>query len=182
MSIGPPNSVRLRMIRTDLENIPEFGLPDGFALRWHEDGDAAHWLRIHARADLHNVITPDLFVRQFGTDSNLLAQRQCFLLAPGGEVIGTATAWFNDNFEGRRIGRVHWVAILPEYQGSGLSKPLMMTVCKRLRELGHSEAYLVTVSQCNAAIQLYLHFGFVPLITEDTERVAWREILGKTPG
>jgi len=169
--------VPLRMFRENLENIPEFALSHGFELRWYQPGDELRWLEIHKQADLYNVITPELFVGQFGKDPELLAQRQCFLTAPGGKVIGTATAWFNDNFEGGRIGRVHWVALLPEYQGRGLSKPLMTAVCKRLRELAHTRAYLSTIIQRKAAIQLYLRFGFVPFVTNDAQRVVWREIL-----
>src|SRR5205823_14626142 len=113
-----------------------------------------------------------------GTDSALLAQRQCYLIDQAGKVIGTATAWFNDDFDGRRTGRVHWVAIVPEYQRRGLSKPLMTAVCHRLRELGHDRAYLVTAPALRPAINLYRRFGFVPLIPNEAQRESWRKILG----
>ena len=148
------------MVRDHLERIPQFAFPTGFDLRWYQSGDEAHWLRIHLDADRLNLITPELFKQQFGTASDLLQQRQCYLLF-GKEPIGTATAWFNDAFRGKPYGRVHWVAILPKFQGRGLSKPLMTTICERLRELGHERAYLTTSAERVAAIHLYQRFGFV---------------------
>src|SRR5260221_2101466 len=145
-------STRLVMIRRDLENIPEFPAPAGFVLRWYQPGDEASWLAIHKLADHYNQITPELFVHQFGTDPPLLAKRQCFLLDSSGHAIGTASAWFDDNFDGDRIGRVHWVALVPQYQGRKLSKPLMTAVCRRLRELRHNRAYLMTLAVRETAI------------------------------
>ena len=168
--------MRLLMIRPNLKDIPEFALPAGFSLRWHEPGDEQAWFQIHLAADRENEITPGLFTRAFGLDSALLAQRQCYLLDLAGAVIGTATAWFDDNFQGMPFGRVHYVALLPPYQGRGLSKPLMTAVCRRLRELGHDRAYLTTSSSRLPAIRLYRHFGFEPLIRSEAEARMWEEL------
>ena len=158
MSSSTEESTRLFMIRRDLENIPEFPVPAGFALRWYQPGDEASWLAIHQLADQYNQITPELFAQQFDTDPILLAERQCFLLDASGYAIGTASAWFDNNFDGGRIGRVHWIALLPQYQGRKLSKPLMTAICRRLRELGHGRAYLTTLAARRPGIQLYLRF------------------------
>src|SRR2546423_6262709 len=119
----------VRMVRENLADIPAFAIPAGFSLRRYQPGDEEKWLQIHLRADRLQPITSELYGREFGSDATLLDQRQYFLFAPDGEVIGTATAWFKDTFEGRRVGRVHWVAIVPEYQGCGLARPLMSTIC-----------------------------------------------------
>src|SRR5262245_40812796 len=95
----------LKMSRANLERVPEFALPDGFALRGYQSADELHWLRIQAAADRYNKISPALIDRQFGSDKNLLAARQCYLLAPAGNAIGTVTAWLDDGFQGRRWGR-----------------------------------------------------------------------------
>ena len=184
------------MARANLDNLPEFALPAGFTRRWYQPGDEAHWRRIHLAADHYNKITPDLFQKQFCTESDHglqsasrhespggmnsalhdLRERQCYLVEPRGEVIGTATAWFNDAFEATRWGRVHWLAIMPEHQGRGLAKPLMTTICRRLRELGHDRAYLSTSSVRIPAINLYLRFGFAPMIRDAEEETVWREL------
>ena len=116
---------------------------------------------------------------QCGVNSALrdLRQRQGYLLAPTGEVVGTGTAWFNHNFEGARWGRVHWLAIMPEFQGRGLAKPLMTSICRRLRELGHQHVYLSTSTARHAAIGLYLRFGFEPLIQSPEDEAVWREVM-----
>jgi GNAT superfamily N-acetyltransferase len=172
----PEMPISLKMVRWNLEDIPGFALPEGFSLRWYRRDDEQAWLRIHRAADRFNPITPALFTQQFGDDPVLLGQRQCYLLADDGELIGTGTAWFNDNFQGQAFGRVHWVALLPRYQGLGLSKPLMTTLCRRLRELGHERVYLSTSSARLAAINLYRRFGFVPLIENDSQAGTWRQL------
>jgi len=186
----------VKMTRANLDHLPEFALPAGFLLRWYQAGDEAHWLRIHLAADHFNEITPDLFQRQFAVhpargrqpaSSNEarnglksapreLRERQAYLLASSGEVIGTGTAWFNDHFEGARWGRVHWMAILPELQGRGLGKSLLSAICRRLRELGHERAYLTTSTARVPAIKLYLQFGFEPLIRQAEDERVWRKL------
>jgi GNAT superfamily N-acetyltransferase len=164
------------MTRANLDNVPEFALPAGFTLRWFQPGDETNWLRIHLAADRYNEITPELFQRQFGTDANLLRERQCFLLDARANAVGTGTAWFNDNFQGAKFGRVHWMAILPDYQGRELAKPLMTVICRHLRALGHDRVYLTTSTARLPAIRLYLRFGFVPLVRNEEEAAAWREL------
>jgi ribosomal protein S18 acetylase RimI-like enzyme len=73
-------------------------------------------------------------------------------------------------------GRVHWVAILPAFQGRGLAKPLLTAVCLRLRELGHTSAYLSTSAARIPALNLYRQFGFAPVIRDEMERAVWQEI------
>ena len=167
----------LKMLREDLENIPDFDIPAGYTIRSYRSGDEAHWLCVHLLADHEHQFKPDTFKQQFSSDARVLAQRQFYLLDPAQSVIGTATAWFNEDFDGERIGRVHWVAIVPECQGRGLSRPLMTAICRRLLELGHNKAYLTTSAARAAAIHLYLRFGFAPLIRTEIERAAWAQVL-----
>ena len=170
-------NVPLKMLRENLDTIPDFPLPPGFALRWYQPSDEENWFRIQSLADHHNKITPDFFQSQFGTHERLLAERQCYLLDPDGAPIGTGSAWFNDNFEGAKFGRIHWVAIIPDFQGRGLAKPLMTALCVRLHDLGHDRAYLSTSSARLPAIQLYRSFGFVPLVRSETEAVSWNQVI-----
>jgi GNAT superfamily N-acetyltransferase len=62
---------------------------------------------------------------------------------------------------------------VPSYQGRGLSKPLLSIVCERMRDLGHDKAMLSTSTARPVAVNLYLHFGFRPLIRHDTDRANW---------
>ncbi len=166
----------LTMVRDNLEGIPRHGLPVGYSMRRYQPGDKRLWEEIHRLADPYSAIAPHLFGQEFGPDESVLAERQFYLLDARQRAIGTATAWYDDDFEGVGYGRVHWVAIVPEYQGQGLAKPLMAAICCRLRELGHERAYLRTSSARIPAIHLYLRFGFIPLIDGPDGLGLWRQL------
>jgi GNAT superfamily N-acetyltransferase len=165
----------LSMIRDHLEDIPQFSIPPGFSARWFRDGDEGIWRDIQSAAEKYFEIRPDLFAEEFGPDVSVLSERMCFLYDNQQRPIGTTTAWFDNDYNGLPHGRVHWVAIIPEMQGKGLSKPLMTIVCNRLRELGHERAYLTTSTVRFNAIRLYSKFGFVPEIKDDQDRAIWIE-------
>jgi len=169
-------NIPITMIRADLENIPYYALPAGYAIRWYKPGDAETWVRIQQEADKYNEITLPLFECQFGSSLPVLRDRLCFLCDADGTAIGTAAAWFDDNYNNQRYGRVHWVAIVSQMQGRGLSKPMMTTVLNRLRDLGHSRAYLTTATMRIPAIRLYLKFGFLPEIKNERDAGAWQQV------
>jgi GNAT superfamily N-acetyltransferase len=156
-----PDEQPLTMIRPDLEYLPEFTLPAPYAFRWYLPGDEAAWIDIQAPSYEPGAITPKLFREQYRGDEAALAERQMFLLNGDGSPIGCATAWTYDGFGDPSYGRIHWVALLPAYQGRGLSKPLLSLACRRLRELSHARAYLTTAWSRPIAIALYRKFGFL---------------------
>lgn len=169
--------LEISMIRNTLDDLPDYSLPPGFTLRPYQPGDENAWVAIHLVADQFNIVTPELFVDQFGNDATLLRQRQFYLLDPQGQAIGTSSAWFNDDYHGTAWGRVHWVAITPSMQGRGLAKPLLAATCQRLRDLGHARAYLTTSGGRLPAIGLYLKFGFVPEILTPEDASIWADVL-----
>lgn len=171
--------VPICMVLPTLENLPGFAPPRNWSVRWYQPGDEAVWFRIQLAAERQHEITLKLFRQQFGQEQRLLGERQCYLLDPRGQPAGTATAWFDDNFEGGRWGRVHWVAILPRHQGQGLGSLLMTAVCHRLRALGHTRAFLRTSANRIPAIKLYLRFGFEPHPRSAEEERLWRGILAQ---
>lgn len=170
------NNRPVSMIRHDLAGIPEFPLPPGHEIRGYSPGDERLWVSIQSAADRFNTITMPLYCRQFGNDPAALAERQFFLFDPEGRAIGTATAWFDDKRGAQGFGRVHWVALHPQSQGRGLSKPLLGKVCATLRKLGHRRACLTTSTARLAAIGLYLRFGFLPEIEGPDDAAIWRQV------
>jgi GNAT superfamily N-acetyltransferase len=161
------------MIRNYTENFPVFPLPPAFSLRWFKKGDEETWYRIQTETEKRIPIDRALFIKEFGSDMPALGERMCFLLDKDGREIGTASAWFDRHYRGEEFGRIHWVAIVPSMQGVGLSKPLMSAVCRRLQELGHKKAYLVTDTARIPAIHVYLQFGFEPVIENEHDWKAW---------
>jgi len=150
----------LFMVRETLDDLPSFPLPHGFGIRWHRPGEEQVWVDLQAPFYEPGAIRLDVFHKWFGTDTDAQCERIAFLVDAVGEPIGTAAAWTYDGFRGPEYGRIHWVAVAGEYQGRGLSKPLMSAVCQRLVELGHTKAYLTTSRERAVAVALYRRFGF----------------------
>lgn len=167
------------MVCRSLSDIPVCPLAPPFSLRAYRPGDEAAWVQIERLADRHNDIDEAVFAREFGGDESQLRQRQLFMCAEDGSEIGTATAWKNEHYAGEPYGRVHWVAIVPHFQGRGLARPLLSACLDRMKELGCRGAYLTTEPPRIAAIGLYLKFGFVPGVRCEAEREAWRILAGQ---
>jgi GNAT superfamily N-acetyltransferase len=169
-------NVYIHMEREHLRDIPLFPLPEGYSAHWYVAGDERAWTDIHLRAEPFAEITSDVHPREFGHDVSLLASRQCFLLDARQSPIATATAWFDDDYYGCRYGRVHWVAVVPEHQSLGLSKPLLRIVLQRMVALGHDRAYLRTSTARLPAVNLYAQFGFRPALRTAEALSIWREL------
>jgi GNAT superfamily N-acetyltransferase len=167
--------INIRMSRENLDNISDYTLPAGYSIRWYQPGYEKYWQAVQSLADEYNRVTPDLFEEQFGADKQLLSERQCFLCDSEENFIGTASAWL-DNQGGKSTGRIHWVAIIPQEQGNGLAKPLLTTICRRLKELGHTKTYLTTQTVRIPALNLYAKFGFAPVIETDRDREIWEKL------
>jgi ribosomal protein S18 acetylase RimI-like enzyme len=175
MNIVEQNEV-IYMIHPDLSTAPQFNLNSNFSIRSYQIGDETHWISIHEAADLLNTVDMKRFRKTFGHDSGELSKRQLYLLDRHANPIGTASAWFDHDFQNETIGLVHWVAIHPDFQGQGLAKPLLSSVCKRLVELGHDQAYLKTSTARVTAINLYWDFGFRPVIKSKKDALIWSQI------
>lgn len=148
----------LVMERTTLEDLPPLLPSTFFVIREYTPGDEAAWTRIQTAADRYNTITPTLFFREFGRDASEHARRVLFA-SHNEQPIGTSTAWWGA-WQNDEWGRVHWVAVLPEWQRKGVGRALLIAACHRLRELGHSKAFLTTAPVRTEALRLYRSIGF----------------------
>lgn len=168
------------MVRDDLDDLPSHPLPAGYSTRKFRKGEGRLWAQVEAAAGEFGSADAALerFIREFGDKLDDMEDR-CFFLVDDEtrRVIGTATAWYDPDFEGEDYGRVHWVSIVPEFQGRRLAKPLMCVVMERLRQ-SHTKAYLTTHTKCEKAIRTYLDFGFRPFCRHETCEEAWRYLAG----
>ena len=95
----------------------------------------------------------------------------------GDRAVATATGW-HGSLEGYEVrGRLHFVAVHPEYQGRGLARVVVSGALARLRAAGFTSAYLTSQTTSARAIALYRRLGFAPCVRaacrhEDTR--GWR--------
>lgn len=171
--------MRLKMVRETLADLPAPPPPPRtLAIRPYVPGDEVAWEALIAAAYPELGPEPGRFARVFGADSAALTARLGFLVAAdGGQVLGTAAAWLGGRDGRPDQGRIHWVAIRPDVQGGGLSRPLVAWALHRLAALGHADAYLMTEDYRLAAIGLYRSLGFGPAPRDEAEARAWAEIL-----
>lgn len=70
----------VRMIRENMENIPEFPIPEGFVIRNYRRNEGHIWTRIQKAAEPYIDIDDGLFDRQF--KRNLSAMEDLFWSIP----------------------------------------------------------------------------------------------------
>lgn len=168
------------LLERDLENIPMYTLPDGYHFEFYHDGDRDAWIEIEQSAKELSSYEKGITVwsRYYQMHEAELYNRMVFLVTDSGEKVGTATAYYdvlgNDK---SGDGWLHWVALKREYQGLGLSKPLICFVLTQLKQLGYARAKIPTQTTTWLACKIYLDFGFVPT-KENAEqsRDGWRII------
>ena len=165
--------IEFAMVRPHLRDIPAATLPAGYNIRLFRHGDEEAWRRIEIAVG--EFSSDDRahaqFEREFGAHLDEMTTRCFFLETAEGETVGTTTAWMGE-FQGDVIGRIHWVAIVPEHQGRGLSKPLLSTALDRLAQ-EHDRAYLTTQTTSYRAAGLYASYGFEPVIETEAHLRAW---------
>ncbi len=162
------------MVREDLTDLRAYPLPEGYRLRYFRDGEDHLWGEIEIAVASFDSMDKAMayFESEFGPGRDRMEARCHYLEDPNGQAIGTSTAWYNDAFNGRDYGRIHWIAIRPEYQGRGLAKPLLAASLGRIADF-HDRAYLTTQTTSARAINLYLDFGFVPFETSSRCVAGW---------
>ncbi|MFC1558026.1 GNAT family N-acetyltransferase [candidate division KSB1 bacterium] len=167
--------IHVTMIMDTLDNLPEYPVSSGYSFRNYKKGDEEAWAEIETSAGEFKNVSSALkrFQSEFGPYLSEMKNRCLFLYTDEGEKIGTATAWYNSEFKDGAYGRLHWVGIRPEYQGRGLGRPLIGAAMKRIAEL-HQKSYLTSQTTSAAGIKIYLDFGFIPYVSTDDCRRAWR--------
>ena len=172
--MGVVEYISVKMVREYNDKIPQRNLPAGYAIRPFAAGDKNIWASIETQAGEFKSRTAALtrFSTDYSLATDLLAQRMIFLTTESGKTVGTATAWYDPSFRDGEYGRLHWVAIVTEYEGLGLGKPLVGEAIKILGKL-HSKMFLTTQTTSYKAISIYLDFGFEPLVDGPEHRRAW---------
>lgn len=176
-------------LERDLNNPPCFMLPAGYRFVFFGPGDRDAWIEIEISAkelsDHEQGV--EVWNRYYGGNENTLSERMVFVENEEGEKVATATAYYDvmhsdkckpsnkcthldkceNSHGGVRAeeaddGWLHWVAVRREYQGKGLSKPLISHTLGVMRGLGYTHAIIPTQTTTWLACKIYLDFGFRP--------------------
>ena len=168
--------IELAMRADSLENLPSFELPAQYDWRFYQPGDERAWAEVETSAEEFRDPADGVkaFYRYF-PDEDALKQRMIFL-TDRGVPFSTATAWFTED----GVGQLHWVSVDAAHQGYGLSKAVVSLAMRRMRELGHTSAWLTTQTPSWVAIRVYHMFGFRPEIREEKELEGWKIVSDKT--
>lgn len=171
---------KVRMIHDNIRSCKtDIPLPEGYFIANYKDGDHLLWADIEVAAKEFSSIDKALERFSEYVDFKQQLQSRCFFLYnSSGEAIGTSMGWYDNNFNGEKLGRLHWVAIKPEYQGRRLGKPMVAMALKRIQQ-SHDKAYLSSQTTSWKAINMYLDFGFRPLYFSENCKKAWEMLTEK---
>lgn len=156
-----------KSFRMECRDLKEFNLiktlPSGYSFRNYNIGDCGIWAKIVTSSGEFESVDKALsrFEIEFSQYEDDFSNRTIFLLENNSKSpIGTATAWYDS--KNKNIGRLHWVSIKKDFQGRGLSRPLIYEGVNLLK-LKHNSAYLTTQESSWKAIKIYEDCGFVRL-------------------
>ena len=154
------------LLESDLNNVKEYLLPDGYHFEFYKDGDRDTWIEIEKSAKEFSNYDEGLnaWNRYYYEKENELLNRMVFIVNEQGEKIATATAFYDINGKDKSgAGWLHWVAVKREYQGKGLSKPLITHILNIMKALGYTHAKIPTQTNTWLAVKIYLDLGFKPI-------------------
>lgn len=153
-------------LENTLENIPHYDLPEGYHFEFYKDGDRDEWIKIEKSAKEFSSYEEGIAAwnRYYQGYEQELTNRMVFVVNSTHEKVATATAFY-DTFgrDNSGAGWLHWVAVKREYQGKGLSKPLISHVFELMKDLGYLHAKIPTQTTTWVACRIYLDFGFLPV-------------------
>lgn len=130
-----------------------------FHIRKYKNGDEKYWAEIEYKIGDFNSVEEalDYFVQNYNLDE--LVNKCFFAETSDGKVIGTCTAWY-DNKDDYVVSSLHWLAVLPEYQKSGIGRALVIAVMNHYKENDLLPVYLHTQPWSYKAIKIYHSLGF----------------------
>lgn len=167
------------LLKKDISEVSCYELPDGYRFVPYSGNDRDTWIEIEMSAKEFISYEQGLeaWNRYFGERLEELPGRMVFIENGEGEKIATATAFYDIYGRDKKDGWLHWVAVRREYQGKGLSKPLITYVLHLMNNLGYTHAKIPTQTNTWLACKVYMDLGFLP-VEENMKhnREGWRII------
>ncbi|XP_066024673.1 mycothiol acetyltransferase-like isoform X2 [Pocillopora verrucosa] len=133
---------RLIFCNLQEKSIPEVRLSSDFVICTWKNGDEHRWIQIGRYAS-----------------SPLFKEDGFFFIRHNKRYVATAFAW-QDKLNSLE-GRLHWLAVLPEYHRQGLGRALALRVLLYHKDHGKESVSLITEVYRHSALKLYKDIGFV---------------------
>ncbi len=159
----------LLMTYSDTSKYGDCILPNGFHYEFYKSGDEIEWVMIHIKSGEFMSKEEGLktFYDFYNSFIDEFPKRLFFVVNDNGEKIATATISLLKEREYGYDAVVDWFAIIKDYQGYHLSKPMINIFIKLANELGHKKLLLHTQTHTWLAAKLYLDLGFEPFNIEE---------------
>ena len=154
------------MLRGDITGMKEIPLPAGYHYEMYRPGDRDAWIEIEKSAKEFDTREQglDAWKRYYAEHTDELPGRMVFVVNEAGEKVATATAFYDiRGIDQSADGWLHWVAVRREFQGKGLSKPLVSHVIQIMKALGQTHCKIPTQTTTWVAVKVYLDLGFRPI-------------------
>jgi len=165
---------QLSMIRTHMRGIPRGGVPRGYYARRYRRVDAAAWIEIIGRTICE--YTEERFLNELRNGPYFDAKRLFFIVhRRTGKPVATACAGWAKPGDCHH-GYVHFLGVLPEHQGKGLGRAIMLIVLRSFARRGVRDAILQTDDFRLPALKIYLELGFIPRYMDGDRRDRWTAV------
>lgn len=154
------------LLEKDIELVEKYPLPVGYHFEFYQDGDRDFWIEIEKSAKEFATYEEglDAWNRYYADKEDELLNRMIFVVNGLGEKVATATAFYDVHGNDKSGSAwLHWVAVKRDYQGKGLSKPLITHTLNIMKALGYTHAKIPTQTNTWLAVKIYLDLGFKPI-------------------
>jgi predicted N-acetyltransferase YhbS len=125
----------------DLADLPAVSLPDGFAIRQVEAGDAERRAAAHRAgwSEFGSRVTADCYRRVMAAHP-YRRQTDLVVVSPDGDWVASALGWYDD---ANRVGLVEPVSCAPAYRGRGLASAVNIALLHAFRSLGATSSVIL---------------------------------------
>lgn len=166
-------STQLRMIRRNLDDLPEIELPSGYEIRTYRPGDEAAWAEI-MNSGIGANWTAEGCLEALISKPQFLPEGLFFAIHES-KPVGSACAWRSSPDEWKE-GYLHMVCVLPEHRGKNLGYLLTLAVLHYFRDHGFQSCVLDTDDWRIPGIRSYLRLGFEPVYLDESHKERWQKV------
>ena len=167
---------QLRMVRPNLDGLPQLEIPEGYEIRTYQEGDDVHWANVISDS-FGGERTPEDARRDI-MDQAVFDPEGLYFATYRGTPVGTTCGW-KDTPDETDVGIVHMVGVHSAHTGHKLGRCVTLSVLLYLRDHSFKCAKLGTDDFRLPAIKTYLNLGFLPVYVDVTQPERWREIFRK---